>query len=377
MTRKKPPALRWLVYATNGWGLGHITRTMALARQIKRRAPDSEFLFVTNSEASNLTWREGFACVKLPSVHAIDYGFIERDVAVPLGRALTANVYAAFRPHVLLSDSYAVGGNTELAPLVYSQVQKVLIHREVTKEVRESSLTHYLLGLYDLILVPHEPGETEISVPKGVPVKETGHMMIRSREEALPRAEARRRLGLPADGFLVFVGLGGGGDYKYQEYLDRILAEMKALPGWTLVCAAPPLLRDSAARSAAEGLHVIQYFPLAEAWNAFDAAITLRGTNTTAELLHNGIPTVFMPVREGLVDDQAARGARIAKAKAGWVMTSFDGAELEAAVAAIADPGWRAATAANARRMIPENGAEAAADFLLDHLSKIENLGRA
>ena len=82
-------------------------------------------------------------------------------------------------------------------------------------------------------------------------------------------------------------------------------------------------------------------------------------------------------MREGLVDDQAARGARIAKAKAGWVMTSFDGAELEAAVAAIADPGWRAATAANARRMIPENGAEAAADFLLDHLSKIENLGRA
>lgn len=368
---------RWLIHATNGWGLGHVARTLALARQIRARAPRSEFLFLTNSEASNLIWREGFPSVKTPSAQAVHLGLIESKVAIPMGRALAASVYAAFRPHVIVSDTFPLGGNNELPPLLTSWAQKVIVYREVQAEAYRQQSTQDMLRRYDIFLIAHAPGEAKVTLPGNLTVKECGDMLIRSREEGLPRAEARRRLGLPEDGFFIYLGLGGGGDSEYRAMFERVVAHAADMPGWKLVWAAPPLLRGGMPESADGRIREVRYFPLGEVWNAFDGAISLMGANTVAELLHNGVPSVFLPPRGGLHDDQAARGRRVMEGRAGWVMDSLDDDACKAAFAALADPAWRKEAAANGPKLVPVNGAAAAAEFLLKHLSGIENLGLA
>ena len=42
---------RFLFCCVNGTGLGHITRTLAVARQVRKLAPDAEILVLTSSES--------------------------------------------------------------------------------------------------------------------------------------------------------------------------------------------------------------------------------------------------------------------------------------------------------------------------------------
>ena len=60
------PRERWLLVAQDGWGLGHVSRQIGLARKVRARRPETDFLFLTYSEAAHLIWREGFASLKLP-----------------------------------------------------------------------------------------------------------------------------------------------------------------------------------------------------------------------------------------------------------------------------------------------------------------------
>jgi spore coat polysaccharide biosynthesis predicted glycosyltransferase SpsG len=59
--------MRWLFIAQDGWGLGHVSRQLGLARQLRRLRPRDEYLFLTYSNATHLIAAEGFASVKLPS----------------------------------------------------------------------------------------------------------------------------------------------------------------------------------------------------------------------------------------------------------------------------------------------------------------------
>ena len=50
----------------------------------------------------------------------------------------------------------------------------------------------------------------------------------------------------------------------------------------------------------------VDYYPMAEMFAAFDGAVSAVGYNTAMELLHHGVPTVFVPFARQ-VDDQEAR----------------------------------------------------------------------
>ena len=86
---------RILFCCINGVGLGHVTRVLAIARQVRRLAPDSELLVLTSSENAGILWNEGIASIKVPSYQAW-----ERDRRLPapqLANALTAQTVATFR----------------------------------------------------------------------------------------------------------------------------------------------------------------------------------------------------------------------------------------------------------------------------------------
>ena len=49
-----------LFMPTNGCGLGHVTRTLAVARRLKEMHPNVEIIFFTTSFALNIIQKEGF-----------------------------------------------------------------------------------------------------------------------------------------------------------------------------------------------------------------------------------------------------------------------------------------------------------------------------
>lgn len=359
--------MRWLFYASDGYGLGHITRTLALARQIRLRAPGSEFLFLTNCEAANLLWQEGFASVKLPSQEAHKECGLGPMTLRWLNQALVVDTFAAFRPQITVVDSFPAGWTNELIPVLRFHPRKIFICREKIKRVRELPVLQQHIRAYDLVLMAHPRNEVEFPFPEGVPVVWPGHFLIRSRDEALSREEGRRRLGLPQDGFIVYVGFGGGGDPEYRDLSEWILEAAAQFPDWAFAFSAPLLLRGDVAEMKAANVVDFSYYPLAECWPAFDGAISAFGANTTAELLHNGVPAIYVP-RQVTEDDHQARAARVIERGAGWVVAPFDTEALHDGLRELGDADKRIAASENARSMVPENGATRAAEHVLKWL---------
>jgi UDP:flavonoid glycosyltransferase YjiC (YdhE family) len=243
--------------------------------------------------------------------------------------------------------------------------RKIFIYREKNEEIRHNEMLLKILDqYYELVLVPHRKDEFSMPIPSHLKVVFADAIMIRGRNEALDRAEARRRLGFPPDAFVVYVGFGGGGNSNYQQLRDWVLAETARYPDWLFAVARPPLFRGPPP-DVGSNLVEFSYFPLAECWNAFDAAISALGFNTTAELLHHGVPSLFVELIMP-DDDQGGRAGRIEKAGAGIAMRPFETEKLVAGLAALANPKRRKAMAAAARKLVPVNGAVVAAEAVVD-----------
>ena len=108
----------------------------------------------------------------------------------------------------------------------------------------------------------------------------------------------------------------------------------------------------------------ISYYPMAELYTAFDAAISAAGYNTAMELLNHGVPTAFVPFPRQ-VDDQDARVSRIESLGAGIRLSKLEPDSIRRAVSHLLDPVQSRGIREVAIRMFPANGANAAAEAIL------------
>src|SRR5579859_7003414 len=292
--------LRVLFYAVNGLGLGHVSRLLAIARALRRLRPEAECLFLTGSEADWIIYQEGFASFKVPSRTARTAAGLTPSLYARTVQSVTWTLVTAFDPHVLVVDTFPAGTLQELLPLLRWPINKVFIFREQRPELAADTYLQELLRLYQLVVVPHSPGELEVPVPAGVPVAWSGPILSRERDAALPRAEAERRLELPpADGRLrLYVNFGGGGDPELAALTQTAMAAAALVPQMSAVLAPGPLARDDVARPA--GMPLVRYYPMAECLAAFDVALSAAGYNGVHELLHHGLPAVLVPVGKGV-----------------------------------------------------------------------------
>lgn len=199
-------------------------------------------------------------------------------------------------------------------------------------------------------------------LPEGLERVWSGPIMVRERDEALLRGEARRILGLPPDGAVLYVSFGGGGDAEMDAALDASTTALEARPDLHLAVAAAPLHRGHIARSTR--VTPVSYYPMAELYAAFDAALSAAGYNTAMELLHHGVPSAFVPFTRQ-VDDQEARARAIDAAGAGICLPALTGDTLLPAVDRLLDPSVAGAMRLAAEAMAPGGGADRAAEAIV------------
>ncbi len=354
------PNPRLLFYAVNGLGLGHVTRLLAIARAVRRSCPDAQILFVTASEADDVIYKEGFAALKVPSKTIAGAARLRPQTHAKLVQSVTWNAVAAFNPAALVVDTFPAGTLHELLPVLRWEMRRVFVYRAQQAEKADDPFFQNTLGLYDLALIPHVEGSEEMPLPPQTPFVWTGDITIRRRDEALPRDEARARLGLPAQGRVLYVTFGGGGDDELHESLGVVFQALKDCSG-TLAVAGSPL--DRRARSALPAnARLVTYYPMAECLSAFDGAVSAAGYNSVVELLHHGVPSVLIPFPRGL-DDQFARVRRAVDAGAA-LSCPLEAAALRETVARLFDPA-AARLAANAQALMPADGADRAGKAIL------------
>ncbi len=185
-------SLRVAFYSHNGFGLGHVTRNLKLARALLARRPNADVLIITGSAGlQELPVPAQVDYVKLPSVrkqstgrwrpHALD---IEMEQIVRLRRTIILESVRAYRPHLFVADFLPLGVDGELLPALEelnarSDAHTAIGFRDILDDpvvirrswAQDGSL-RALEELYDLVLVYGEPQWFDFSaygLPRGLP----------------------------------------------------------------------------------------------------------------------------------------------------------------------------------------------------------------
>ena len=177
------------------------------------------------------------------------------------------------------------------------------------------------------------------------------------RDELLPRAKARAALRLPAQGLCALVQLGSGNNRDVEELLDPIIAAAQRL-GIELL-ASEWLISNNPIRR--RNLRYLSAFPTARYLNAFDFAISAAGYNSFHELLHHGLPCIFLPNDDQRVDDQRARAAFADREGAGICVPRGSERQVGRYMELLQDRSARRLIGRRAREVCPANGAAIAA----------------
>ena len=338
-------------YAINGRGMGHLTRQLAILRWVRRVGVvldrRIECWVLTSSEADTLARREGFCSLKLPSKAMFRDAGIEPARYLRVARTWVLNAVAGLQPDLLLVDTFPSGSFGELTAVLELARRRVLVARRVRPDFEQDPAYAALLPLYHQLIVP-DPSDV-------------GPILLRGRAEALSREEARGRLGVSRRA--VYVSLGGGGDPAASQLLPRLVEALR--PSWDVVVGAGPLYVGDEVRGP--GVVWMDRYVPSELFAGLDAAVSAGGYNSFHELMHHGVPTVFLP-QARIADDQHQRVQKAEAAGAGRVARS-----VEDVVRLLDDPGSGQA----ARSLVPDNGAKAAALAALRGLIPDEDLDRA
>lgn len=304
---------RALFFTTNGIGLGHVTRALAIARRL---GPGIEPVFVTLSQGARVIEEAGYPVEYLP-FHAYlgaDVNRWNQYLAVELGE-----IFRFHDPSAILFD-----GNTPYAGLVQAlqgagRAWSAWVRRGFWRP-GSGAAALAREGAFDVVIEPEDLAE---ALDEGPTTQSRGRtrrvapIRLVGEEGLLPRAEARRALGLPEAGLCALLQLGSGNNWDYAALQERAVAYLARVPGLTLAALESPIGFDPPALP--EGVRALRLFPASPYLRAFDFVISAAGYNSYHELLLSGTPALFVPNEHPMMDDQRARAEHAERM--GWALS--------------------------------------------------------
>lgn len=348
--------MRVLFVTSNGAGLGHLTRGMAIARRLGR---DATPLFLTMSQALPVVRSQGFYAEYLLSPGTA--GSDRRRWNALLERRLR-EVVATYDPAVVMFDgTYPYLG---LVAAIDGRRPFVWCRRAMWRPGLGAANLSWA-PMFDAVLEPGEfaaerdAGATRAQRASAVAVDP---IVLCDRSELVDRRTARSELGLAAGGTAALVSLGAGNINDTATAVGRCVAALRAVPGLQVAVVESTIAARPTALPA--GVERIRRYPLAPYLRAFDFAVTAAGYNSYHEMVAYGVPSLFAPNTATAVDDQLARARHAEAMGVGRCWADPSPSALDASLAPLLDPSERAAMAGRAEALALPNGAGAAAAFL-------------
>jgi UDP:flavonoid glycosyltransferase YjiC (YdhE family) len=296
----------------NGAGLGHLTRCLAIARQLRLLQPDAQVIFVTTSIAVPLVQQFGFICHHVTPFSLS--GLNTRAWNSLLGRTVDQLV-RLYRPAVFVFDGSAPYAGLRPVLRRHRGMRQVWIRRGGYKaQVDQASLIRDQ-RLFDQVLLPAEAfAEPGASSSPGV--TEIAPVLLLDPNERLTPLDAARALGaeaaFAAGKRFVYVQLGAGNINDTRGSLQAIVAHLEQ-QGFAVVVGDSPIRlggQPPADSSRTHAIHVCGY-PNSRYFALFEFAVLAGGYNSVCEAVGMGLPAIFLPNLHTVADDQLGRVQRV------------------------------------------------------------------
>jgi UDP:flavonoid glycosyltransferase YjiC (YdhE family) len=353
---KRRPVRRVLFLSSNGVGLGHLTRLLAIAR---RMPPNTAPVFATMSQAMAVVMQAGFPVEYLPfHVYA---NCDPRDWNDWLARHLD-QIVDFHRPAAIVFDGSMPYSGLLQAAGHRSGVKLVWIRRGMWQKSQHNDEAIARQRFFDLVI---EPGDIAGALDQGatattrLPALEVPPIALLDPEELPDRAAAAERLGLDPSRPAVLIQLGSGWNRDLASMVDAILNALASRPDVQPVLVE--WLISDVGLGLWPGVPRVRGFPVSRYSNAFDFTISAAGYNSFNETLAFGLPAIFVANEHPMLDDQAARAAYAAAQGAALHLPDTQIDAIGPLIETMLDPRARRRMRENALRLALPNGAAPAA----------------
>lgn len=356
---------RVLFYTDNGHGLGHVTRLLAYAKRI---GPEVQSYFLTMSEAYRLVHEQNYPVEYFPSAKKLKFSAKQKPAWEQILNVRIREMLDRIKPMVLVVDHVNPPEVLHSIRADYPNTKFIWSRRGLWRQQRKPGGL-YMSDAFDYVL---EPMDLAAATDMGfTPRLSDGTLYVPpitlvQRDELLSREQARAELGLPATGTSVLLNLSADTSAELVAlltYVQRLLrSNIRADESLTIF--APRHALHVGALKGVEDIIMRPVYPIAKYANAFDAAISTAGYNSYHELVHLGVPSVFVARATQTLDDQNRRASFAPLAGYGASAQTVYSPEFEAGIRSIMDPRIRARMRACAAEVFPENGAVRAAHII-------------
>ncbi len=350
--------LRVLLVSSNGVGVGHLTRMLAIARRCP--AP-LEPVFLTFSQAVRVVREQGFLAEYLPfhTYLRCDIGRWNEFLREELGELISF-----YDPRVLVFDGHVPYGGLLGALGDHPQVISIWCRRGMWGAGKGAG-TIQREGQFDAVI---EPGDLAQAFDRGLTTQHrertrpVGPIRLLDPCDMLGRDEARRALNLRPDGPAALVLLGAGNNYDYAPVRKVVLGRLERAGNVQIVAAEWLIAAQPAALP--EQITRLADYPISRYLAAFDLAVSAVGYNSFHELLFAAVPTIFVPNENPQQDDQLARAAFAESQGLGLCVRRGAVYRLGPAIDRLLDPEVRASIRARCATLAAPNGALEAARII-------------
>ncbi len=311
---------------TCGGTAGHINPALGVAERIMQIQPDAEILFVgaAGKMETELVPREGFD-IKTITITNIRRGIKPADIVhnaktlknIVASTAASKRILKEFKPDVAVGT----GG------YVCYPVLKAAASLGIPTAVHESNAvpgltTSQLAGVVDRIMVGFEESRKEYKHPEKVIV--TGTPVRTQFDPDRDPAQAKEKLGLPADKPLVLSVWGSLGASKMNEIIVGVIERALRKPAFSLIHSAGTRGYDAMEQRmreegiegcAGSGFLVKNYiYNMPDVMAAADIIICRSGASTLSELGYMGKPAILVP-SPNVTNNHQEKNARVLEAK--------------------------------------------------------------
>lgn len=358
LRRDRRPTRRVLFVSSNGVGMGHLTRLLAIARRCSDRI---EPVFLSMSQAAAVVEEFGYL-VEFTAHHT----YLDLDVE-RWNTALRAQLNEA----IDFYDARTVvfDGNTPYRGLVDARLDRPMVpfvwcRRGMWRPgAGRTSLERE--RFFDAVIEPREIAQRYDRGLTGYSRRRTFSVepiLLHEPYELLSRDAARAELGLDRDRPALLVQLGSGNNYNYREMM-RLACDYALEHNLQLVVAEWLIAETERPTLPPDVLH-LRRFPLSRYFNAFDGAISAVGYNSFHELIAYALPAIFIPNEHPTMDDQLMRAQFAQRQGMGLCVRTCEPYRLRDAIARILDPEQRESMIRRCRAAAFGNGAAAAARLI-------------
>lgn len=322
------PTYNILMYSHDTYGLGHIRRTMAIARHLRGRGVN--VLILTGSPlVGRFDFPDGVDFVRIPGmIKKTNEEYLPLSIrlsarqALNIRRNIIVATAKAFQPHLFIVDKAPLGLKREVLPTLKwlkrrkPQCRTILGLRDIMDDAESTRQEWKTKGIYDVLdryyseiwvygnREYYDP-VAEYDIPEDVSRKMvfTGYI-----PRNLPRrgkvAEMREEERLTQKERLVLVTTGGGGDgYPLMDAYLTMLENMENPPFRSILVSGPFMprpMREKVHRRALKVKARFHHFHrnMEALIGLADVVVSMGGYNTTCEILSMEKPSLVVPREE-------------------------------------------------------------------------------